>query len=167
MQRTAQYYISMFARLSLLSPGGSPGATPGASWVVGLRRGLRRVWQGGLSGGSLSVGGLVVLLGAGVGSGGAGCAGQTPTAARDAGRETSPEARRATAGAATAAGLVACCQQCLAGSERDPAGYDLSPVPCGKYRDSGAVDASCAGLLSANAATVGSCRGVTARGAAQ
>lgn len=59
-----------------------------------------------------------------------------------------------------------CCRQCAAASSRDPAGVDLSILPCTKYRPragsppgtSGLIDPSCAELLESKKLLIGACQ---------
>lgn len=63
-----------------------------------------------------------------------------------------------------------CCRQCAAASSRDPAGVDLSVLPCTRYRpgggapggSEGALEASCAELLASKKLLIGACQQMSA-----
>lgn len=58
--------------------------------------------------------------------------------------------------------LRPCCEQCVRASSRDPAGMDLSVLPCSRYlgdfRGAPGVDARCTTALAQSQSTVGSCQ---------
>ena len=61
--------------------------------------------------------------------------------------------------------LLSCCKQCSDAASRDPAGNDLTVVPCTKYRGTWngnpGVDEKCAALFQEQNTLVGSCWALT------